>query len=141
MPPSQPSPGAPQLAVPTVTSIVQVGDKRGRLLGFPTANLYPNDVESWPGGVYASRALTQDGAWWPAATNVGTRPTFTDGRVTPSIEVHLIGFDGDLYGQPLTVVFLERLRGEVRFGSVTELVAQLRRDIDEARAVVGRSGC
>lgn len=117
-----------------MTAIVEVGDRRGRTLGFPTANLHPADVDR-PTGVYAATVDTADRKVWPAAVNVGTRPTFGgDDRV--SIEVHLIGFDGDLYGQPLTVHFLERLRDEVRFSSIDALVDQLRADVAAADRAV-----
>src|SRR5919206_360967 len=85
---------------------VVVGDRRGRELGVPTANLVPDDAYVSPGhGVYAA---TADG--YPAAVNVGVRPTFDTGRGL-LIEAHLIGFDGDLYGKQLRIAFLERMRG------------------------------
>jgi len=105
------------------------GDRRGGSeLGFPTANLVPDDSLVVPGhGVYAGFA---NGA--PAAINVGVRPMFESGRGL-LIESHLIDFDGDLYGRSLRVAFIERLRGEKRFPSVDDLVAQMHRDVDEAR--------
>jgi riboflavin kinase / FMN adenylyltransferase len=114
------------------------GDKRGRTLGFPTANLVPDPALVYPGhGVYACRAAVElDGEWrwWPAATNVGVRPTFVTGRGL-LVEAYLIGFDGDLYGRELRLVFLERLRGELRFESVDELIAQMERDVEDTRRV------
>ena len=107
------------------------GDRRGRELGMPTANLVPDDAYVCPGhGVYA--ALAND---VPAAVNVGVRPTFASGRGL-LVEAHLIGFDGDLYGQTLRIAFLERMRGEKRFDSVDELVAQMHRDVEQAAATV-----
>jgi riboflavin kinase/FMN adenylyltransferase len=104
------------------------GDRRGQTLGFPTANLVPDDALVVPGhGVYAGFA---DGR--PAAINVGVRPTFETGRGL-LVEAYLIDFEGDLYGRRLRVAFIDRLRGERRFESVEELVAQMRRDVDEAR--------
>jgi riboflavin kinase / FMN adenylyltransferase len=104
------------------------GDRRGQTLGFPTANLVPDDALVVPGhGVYAGFA---DGR--PAAINVGVRPTFETGRGL-LVEAYLIDFEGDLYGRQLRVAFIERLRGERRFENVEELVAQMRRDVDEAR--------
>jgi riboflavin kinase / FMN adenylyltransferase len=104
------------------------GDRRGQTLGFPTANLVPDDALVVPGhGVYAGFA---DGR--PAAINVGVRPTFETGRGL-LVEAYLIDFEGDLYGRQLRVAFIDRLRGERRFESVEELVAQMRRDVDEAR--------
>ena len=114
------------------------GDKRGRSLGFPTANLVPDPALVYPAhGVYACRAAVEiDGEWrwWPAATNVGVRPTFVTGRGL-LVEPYLLDFEGDLYGRELRLVFLERLRGEVRFESVDELVAQMGRDIEDTRRI------
>jgi riboflavin kinase/FMN adenylyltransferase len=114
------------------------GDKRGRTLGFPTANLVPDPGLVYPGhGVYACRAAVElDGEWrwWPAATNVGVRPTFVTGRGL-LVEAFLLDFDGDLYGRELRLAFLARLRGELRFESVEELVAQMARDVDDTRAI------
>jgi len=105
------------------------GDRRGGSeLGFPTANLVPDDSLAVPGhGVYAGFA---NGG--PAAINVGVRPMFETGRGL-LIEAHLIDFDGDLYGRQLRVAFIERLRGEKRFPSVEKLIAQIHRDVEEAR--------
>ena len=116
--------GAPFLLEGEVTK----GDQRGRTLGFPTANIVPDDEYAVPGhGVYAAFA---DGR--PAAVNVGIRPTFETGRGL-LVEAFLIDFDGDLYGKTLRVAFIERLRGEKRFDSVEDLVAQMHADVEEAR--------
>jgi riboflavin kinase/FMN adenylyltransferase len=105
------------------------GDKRGRELGFPTANLVPAAGFVTPGhGVYACR--TGDGHL--AAVNVGVRPTFTTGR-GELIEAYLLDFDGDLYGTQLRLEFLKRLRGEKRFASVEALIEQMHRDVEQAR--------
>jgi riboflavin kinase / FMN adenylyltransferase len=110
---------------------VVTGDKRGRELGMPTANLVPDDAHLVPGhGVYAAHAYG-----YPAAVNVGVRPTFATGRGL-IVEAHLIGFDGDIYGETIRIAFLERLRGEKRFESVDDLVAQMNRDVEEARRIV-----
>jgi riboflavin kinase/FMN adenylyltransferase len=104
------------------------GDKRGRTLGFPTANLVPDEALVCPGhGVYVARA---DGAC--AAVNVGVRPTFGTGRAV-LVEAYLLDRDVDLYGQVLRVEFLNRLRGERRFDSVEALVEQMRRDVERTR--------
>jgi riboflavin kinase/FMN adenylyltransferase len=109
---------------------VVVGDRRGRELGVPTANIVPDDALVCPGhGVYAAWAHG-----YPAAVNVGVRPTFETGRGL-LVEAHLIGFDGDLYGQNLRIAFIERMRGEKRFDSVEALVEQMHRDIVEAREI------
>jgi riboflavin kinase / FMN adenylyltransferase len=115
---------------------VQHGDKRGRTLGFPTANLVPRPGYVTPGhGVYACRVALPDGGLVPAATNVGVRPQFVTGR-GELIEAFLIDWSGDLYGARIRVEFLRRLRGERRFESVDALVDQMRTDVDEARAIV-----
>jgi riboflavin kinase / FMN adenylyltransferase len=104
------------------------GDRRGRTLGFPTANIVPDDARVAPGhGVYAGFANGH-----PAAINVGIRPMFQTGRGL-LVEAYLIDFDGDLYEQQLRVAFIERLRGEQRFPSVDDLIAQMQRDVEEAR--------
>ena len=114
------------------------GDKRGRTLGYPTANLVPEPSLIYPGhGVYACRAaVEEDGGWnwWPAATNVGVRPTFVTGRGL-LVEAFLLDFEGDLYGRELRLVFLSRLRGELKFDSIDELVVQMARDVDDTRRI------
>ena len=118
--------GAPFMVEGEVVS----GDQRGRELGFPTANIVPDDRLAIPGhGVYAAFA---NGV--PAAVNVGVRPTFESGRGV-LIETYLIDFEGDLYGTELRVAFVERLRGEKRFASVEELIAQMRLDVEDAKRV------
>jgi riboflavin kinase/FMN adenylyltransferase len=119
----------------TVTREVVHGDKRGRELGFPTANLLPADGFVTPGhGVYACRATVASGEVFAAATNVGVRPMFVTGR-GELIEAFLLDFDRDIYEEPLRLEFLKRLRGEKRFESVEALVEQMGRDVDEARAI------
>ena len=116
--------GAPFLFEGTVVE----GDKRGRTLGFPTANVVPDDELVCPGhGVYAGFANGM-----PAAVNVGIRPTFETGRGV-LVESYLIDGDVDLYGRSLRIAFIARLRGEKRFAGVEELVAQMHRDVEEAR--------
>lgn len=118
-----------------VTGEVVHGDKRGRTLGYPTANLVPPEGYVVPGhGVYACRAVLADGTVRTAATNVGVRPTFVTGR-GELIEAFLVDFDDDIYGAQLQVEFLRRLRGEKRFASVQELIDQMARDVDAARAI------
>jgi riboflavin kinase/FMN adenylyltransferase len=120
--------------------IVQHGDKRGRTLGFPTANIVPDNRLVYPGnGVYACRAaLEVDGEWrwWPAAVNIGVRPTFVTGRGV-LIEAYIIGYEGDCYGQELRLAFLERIRGEKRFDSVDALVEQMGRDTAQTAEIAG----
>ena len=106
------------------------GDERGRTLGFPTANLVPDDAKVVPGhGVFAAFANGH-----PAAVNVGVRPTFETGRGL-LVEAFLMDWEGDLYGRSLRVAFLERLRGERRFPSVEDLIAQMNRDVAQAREI------
>lgn len=108
------------------------GDGRGRELGWPTANVIPDERLVRPDqGVYAARANGH-----PAAVNIGVRPQFETGRGV-LIEAHLIDFDEDLYGQELRLDFLERLRGEKLFASVEALVEQIGRDVERARELAG----
>jgi riboflavin kinase/FMN adenylyltransferase len=118
--------GAPFMVEGTVVE----GDQRGRELGFPTANIVPDDSLAIPGhGVYSAFA---NGV--PAAVNVGIRPTFDSGRGV-LIETYLIDRSEDLYGSTLRVAFVERLRGERRFPGVEELIAQMRIDVEDAKRV------
>jgi riboflavin kinase/FMN adenylyltransferase len=110
------------------------GDRRGRELGMPTANVVPDDRLVTPGhGVYA--------AWGhgrPAAVNVGVRPTFETGRGL-LVEAHLIDFEGDIYGETLRIAFLERMRGERRFETADALVEQMKKDVLQAREICERA--
>jgi riboflavin kinase/FMN adenylyltransferase len=109
------------------------GDARGRELGFPTANLIPDEARSCPGhGVYACIAQGPGVDGLPAAVNIGVRPTFQTGR-GELIEAYVLDFDGDLYGEVLKLSFLERLRGERRFDSAGALVEQMHRDVQRTR--------
>ncbi len=118
--------GAPFMVEGEVVS----GDQRGRELGFPTANIVPDDRLAIPGhGVYAAFA---NGV--PAAVNVGVRPTFESGRGV-LIETYLIDQEIDLYGSVLRVAFVERLRGEKRFANIEELITQMRIDVEDAKRV------
>jgi riboflavin kinase/FMN adenylyltransferase len=109
---------------------VVTGDRRGRELGFPTANIVPDESLVYPGhGVYAARA---DGDC--AAVNVGVRPTFGTGRGV-LVEAYLLDRDVDLYGKTLRLDFIERLRGERRFDTVPALVEQMRRDVRRTRDI------
>ena len=106
------------------------GDRRGRELGMPTANIVPDDRLVAPGhGVYAAWAHGH-----PAAVNVGIRPTFETGRGL-LVEAYLLDYSGDLYGEVLRIAFVKRLRGEKRFDSVDDLVAQMRLDVAETREI------
>jgi riboflavin kinase/FMN adenylyltransferase len=128
--------------------VVVEGDRRGRTLGMPTANIVPDDAFVCPGhGVYAawahpmpspSHSADQSVSGHAAAVNVGVRPTFETGRGL-LVEAHLIDFDGDLYGQTLRIAFVERMRGEKRFESVDALVEQMNRDVEEARTIADQT--
>ncbi len=107
---------------------VVAGDRRGRTLGFPTANLVPDEHFVYPGhGVYAAFANGR-----PAAVNVGVRPTFESGRGV-LIETYIIDHVEDLYGRTLRIAFAGRLRGERRFPTAEDLIAQMHRDVADAR--------
>lgn len=108
-----------------VDGTVVVGHRRGRALGFPTANLDCEHTQLPSDGVYALWVKVDD-AIFPAVANLGERPTFKAGR---SVEAHLLGFEGDLYGKRLRVAFVSRLRGERRFDGLEALKAQIQRDV------------
>ena len=110
----------------TLTGLVIEGDRRGRTIGFPTANLSPPERRLVPhNGVYAVRA-TVKGQVWDAMMNIGLRPTFNKDQ--RSIEVHLFNYSGDLYGQEMSITFVARIREERKFESVQALIAQLHAD-------------
>jgi riboflavin kinase/FMN adenylyltransferase len=113
---------------------VGTGQRRGQQLGFPTANLEIIQTLIPGDGVYAVR-VPHRGRMWPGAANIGPNPTFHEN--VRKVEIHLIGFQGDLYGKPLAVDFIERLRETRPFKDIAELVEQLRLDIDQARRIAG----
>ena len=120
----------------SVAGKVELGDQRGITLGFPTANLATWPEQAIPAaGVYVCRAEVQ-GQTWGAVTNIGVRPTFEFQSVPPRVEAHLLDFEGDIYGEPLRLEFLSRLRGEQRFPNVEALVAQIRLDSQKARQML-----
>lgn len=102
------------------------GDRRGRTIGFPTANLAEIETALPRDGVYAGRTRVGE-TWWPTAINIGPNPTFAEQR--RKVEAHLIGFEGDLYGQRVVFEFETRLRDTQRFAGIEELKTQLGRDI------------
>jgi riboflavin kinase / FMN adenylyltransferase len=121
------------------------GDRRGRTLGFPTANLIPDEALVCPGhGIYAARTrvdrqtAAREGAC--AAVSIGVRPTFGTGRAL-LVEAYLLDFEGDLYGRTLRIDFLARLRGERRFETPEALVEQMRRDVDRTRELCHEAAC
>ncbi len=113
------------------------GDRRGRELGFPTANLVPDETLACPGhGVYACVAESELFGARAAAVSIGVRPTFNTGR-GELIEAYVLDFDGDLYGSQLRLRFLARLRGERRFEDPAALVEQMHRDVRQTREIAG----
>lgn len=117
--------------------IVVPGDRRGRTLGFPTANVaLPTEMALPADGIYAGTFIGADGIERMTAINLGRRPTFYDNAEHSILEAHVLDFDGDLYGQTVRVRFVERLRGEEKFPSVEALVAQMTVDCVRARAVL-----
>jgi riboflavin kinase/FMN adenylyltransferase len=114
------------------------GQERGRILGFPTANLYPQNRVIPRGGVYVTATLIE-GEWRRSLTNVGTRPTF-ETTTEPSVETHVINWSGDLYGDVVRVRFLHRLRAERKFAAVDDLKAQIAYDLNRALSYFERSG-
>ncbi|HAF16021.1 MAG TPA: hypothetical protein DHU55_01325 [Blastocatellia bacterium] len=117
---------------------VERGAKRGRSLGFPTANLHPRNRVIPRNGVYVTGALIE-GKWRRSVTNVGVRPTFGT-NMEPTVETFVMDWDGDLYGDVVRVRFLHRLRAEQKFGSITELQKQIEHDISRAQSYFARSG-
>jgi|TARA_B100001741_G_scaffold133188_1_gene109746 riboflavin kinase/FMN adenylyltransferase len=116
-----------------VRGVVTPGDRRGRTIGFPTANIPTTpDLQVPADGVYAAWYVRDDGAQYPAAVNIGKRPTFYDDAERSLIEAHLIGFRGDLYGESAKVRFVRRLRGEKKFDGIDSLKQQLVKDVADA---------
>ena len=117
-----------------LSQTVRHGQRLGRTIGIPTVNLaVPAHVLTPERGVYITRAFLPDGRSCPGVTNVGTRPTVTDGD-TVSVETYLLGFDGDLYGQTVRLDFYKRLRGEVKFPSLEALRQEILRNVAETEA-------
>ncbi|HYN24384.1 MAG TPA: bifunctional riboflavin kinase/FAD synthetase [Pyrinomonadaceae bacterium] len=117
---------------------VERGNQRGHLLGFPTANLRPQNRVIPAHGVYVTGTLIE-GQWRRSVTNVGTRPTFESGS-EPSVETFVMNWTGDLYGDVIRVRFLYRLRTEQKFESLEALKAQITKDVDRAQNYFERAG-
>ena len=116
-----------------VRGVVTPGDRRGRTICFPTANIpTTSDLQVPADGVYAAWYIREDGKEYPAAVNIGKRPTFYDDADKSLIEAHLIGFRGDLYGESAKVRFVRRLRGERKFEGIEPLKEQLAKDVADA---------
>ncbi|WP_339159639.1 bifunctional riboflavin kinase/FAD synthetase [Paenibacillus sp. FSL W8-0186] len=120
----------------SIYGTVMHGEKRGRQIGFPTANLKPDEHFVLPAkGVYAVR-VNYEGQRLEGVMNVGVKPTFHNDKSAPSLEIHLFDFNGDLYGKSLSVELVEFIREERRFGSIDELVAQIGKDADTAKSML-----
>jgi riboflavin kinase/FMN adenylyltransferase len=117
----------------SIDGTVVQGDRRGRQIGFPTANLCTENELVPPRGVYAT-TTTVDGIIWPSVTNIGVRPTVEQSGAT-TIETHLFGFDKELYDRAIRVGFVQRLRDERAFESLDALRAQIAADCDRARVL------
>ena len=123
-----------------VRGTVRSGDKRGRELGFPTANVHVAGDTLLPAdGIYAGWYLRPDGRRHATAISLGRRPTFYDDESESLLEAYLLDFDGDLYGEQARVEFVTHLRDEVRFDSVEALIEQMHADAAEARAALGQT--
>jgi len=121
----------------TLRGLVVRGADRGKSLGIPTANLALHEEQAYPGnGVYACWAEFGAGRH-RAVTNVGLRPTFDEALPAPVVEAHLLDFDADLYGKELGLAFIARLREERRFAGKDDLIAQIGRDVEQARDLLG----
>ena len=122
----------------TLSGRVVVGDQRGRTLGFPTANIdiYPGLL--WPGdGIYATWAHI-GGKRHLSATSIGVRPTF--GLTQRLVEVYVMDFSGDLYGQPMTVEFVDKVRNQETFADIDVLIARIEQDVADSRDVLAQAG-
>ena len=117
-----------------IEGIVVEGNRIGRTLGVPTANIALAAEDTTPNGVYAAE-VKLEGIAYPAVVNVGCKPTI-DSRAVRGAEVHIIGFEGDLYGRQLCVVLGDFLRSEQRFDSLEELQAQIRKDIERVKTKI-----
>jgi len=117
---------------------VERGAERGHKLGFPTANLHPQNRVIPKNGVYVTGTLIE-GQWRRSVTNVGLRPTFGE-ATEPSVETYVMNWDGDLYGNVVRIRFLYRLRDEKKFGSIEQLKTQIERDVARAESYFERAG-
>lgn len=115
------------------------GDRRGHTVGFPTANVaVPRHMAVSADAVYAGWYHRPDGSRWPSAINIGKRPTFYLNAEHSLLEAHLIGFEGDLYGEEARVELVELLRSEQRFDGMEALAVQLRRDVARAKELLAQ---
>jgi len=120
----------------SILGTAEPGDRRGRELGFPTANLNSHDEVLPPDGVYAARVVFGE-EQFGGVVNIGVRPTFTGTEPRRTLEVHILDFARDLYGQNIEVLFLSKLRDEQKFASADALKTQIAADVDAARQILG----
>ena len=118
----------------SLTGEVILGDRRGRELGFPTANLKLDDRSLLPGdGIYATWAVL-DGVRYPSATSIGIRPTFN--LTERLVEAYLIDFNQDIYGKQVCLEFVSKLRDQEKFSGVDELIQKINQDVDDSRTIL-----
>lgn len=120
-----------------LTGRVVQGNKVGRTIGYPTANLVPNDPDKLipANGIYAVKVWARQ-QWWNGALSIGHRPTFDNGART--VEVHILGFDEEIYGEEITLGFYSYLRPELKFASVNDLVQQMNQDVEQCLLILNR---
>jgi riboflavin kinase/FMN adenylyltransferase len=117
--------------------LVSHGDRRGRTIGFPTANLdYAREKAMPAGGIYACWAYV-GGERYQAAVNLGTNPTFTPDKKNMNVEAYLLDFNRDIYGEMIWLEFITRLRSELKYDSVEVLIEQIRKDVEQTREILG----
>ena len=117
--------------------LVAHGDRRGRTIGYPTANLnYAREKVIPAGGIYACWAYVRNKKY-SDAVNIGTNPTFTPEKQTMSVEAYLLDFDDEIYDETVALEFAQRLRDELKFDSVETLIEQIGRDVEQTRDLLG----
>lgn len=115
--------------------VIEGRDRGGKVLGYPTANIALEDELTPKAGIYAV-TVEHEGEVYPAVANIGYSPTFDDHIFT--VEVHILNFDRDIYGEPIRINFVKRLRDEVKFADIGALITQIEADIEQARLVLAR---
>ncbi|NTW04660.1 MAG: bifunctional riboflavin kinase/FAD synthetase [Peptococcaceae bacterium] len=118
---------------------VREGEKRGRQLGFPTANIMIREGFMAPAnGIYAVK-VQSDGEIYSGVANLGIKPTFCQKKTTPILEVHLLDFKGDLYGKTIKVYFIKKIREEKKFSSVDKLIVEIKSDVEKSRIILSKA--
>jgi riboflavin kinase/FMN adenylyltransferase len=118
-----------------ISGTVIEGNRRGREIGFPTANIAAETEVLPSDGIYAT-LFHVDGVWWPSASSIGVNPTFGEG--THTLETHILDFDRDIYGKAIKLAFVKRIRNERKFVDVPSLVSQIEDDVELTRSILGR---